>query len=38
MSRDPPPESRYYRERDPNERRATHFPNQKPEVYDEPVY
>lgn len=38
MSRDPPPESRYYRERDENERRATHFPNQRPEVYDEPVY
>lgn len=38
MSRDPPPESRYYRERDENERRATHFPNQRPEVYNEPVY
>lgn len=38
MSRDPPPESRYYRERDPNKRRATHFPSQEPEVYDEPVH
>lgn len=38
MSRDPPPESRYYRDRDPKERRATYFPNQKPEVYGEPVY
>lgn len=40
MSRDPPPESRYYRERNPAERRATHFPDQRPEVYDhdEPVH
>lgn len=37
MSRDPPPESRYYRERRSDERRPTHIPNQKPEAYlDEP--